>query len=222
MSSRTHEIYGAAPLPASRTARRANTRAVLTRWLSYVILAAGAGLAFTFAVELGLFRAISKPEQLKLAPVENPTLITGGPSKILGFDKNKLPFEITAQKGVQDAQVDSLVHLQDVDSNFARPDGTKLVITSITAAYESKTKALDLEGKVVFTEGARFTARMEKASVNMDDQSLSSRSPVAVDVIGGKITADSLTITSNGERIIFRGGVKARFVTQKGNSGDGQ
>ncbi len=40
--------------------------------------------------------------------------------------------------------------------------------------------------------------------------------------VGGKITADSLTITSNGERIIFRGGVKARFVTQKGNSGDGE
>ncbi len=63
---------------------------------------------------------------------------------------------------------------------------------------------------------------MDKAAVNMDDQTLTSKSPVAVDIIGGKITADSLTITSNGERILFRGGVKARFVTQKGTSGDGE
>lgn len=222
MSSRTHDFYEAGPLPATRSARRANTRAVLTRWLSYVILAAGAGLAFTFAIELGLFQNITKTEAPPLAPVENPNLITGGPSQISGFDKNKLPFVITAKKGIQDAKIDSLVHLQQVDSNFARPNGAKLVITSRAAAYETKTKALELEGEVLFTEGARFTAHMDKASVNMDDQTLASRSPVSVDVIGGRITADSLSITSNGERIIFRGGVKARFVTQKSNSGDGQ
>ena len=207
---------------AGAPVRRANARAGLTRWLSYVIVAAAAGLAVTFAVELGLFTPKIQKTDAPLAPVEKPNQITGGPSKISGFDKNNLPFEITAQKGVQDEKIETVVHLETVDSNFARPNGAKLNITSTGAVYETKTKALELDGNVVFAEGDRFRAHMDKAAVNMADQTLTSRSPVAVDIIGGKITADSLTITSNGERILFRGGVKARFVTQKGNSGDGE
>jgi lipopolysaccharide export system protein LptC len=223
MSSRTHEFYEDAPVaPAGPSARRANTRAGLTRWLSYVVLAAAAGLALTFAIELGLFQDLNRKPDAPLAPVENPSQITGGPSKISGFDKNKRPFEITAQKGVQDATVDTLVHLQQVHSSFDRPDGAKLHITSKTAAYETELKTLDLEGDVVFDQGERFTARMDKAAVDMDDQSMVSKSPVSVDIIGGTITADSLAITSNGDRIIFRGGVKSHFVRQKSKSGDGE
>jgi lipopolysaccharide export system protein LptC len=221
MSSHTRELFEAQPMRAA-PARRANTRAGLTRWLSYVALAAAAGLALTFAVELGLFERKPEHPDTPLAPVEKPNQITGGPSRISGFDKNSLPFEITAQKGVQDEKNENLVHLEAVDSTFARPNGAKLNITSHGADYETKTKSLDLEGDVIFAEGQRFRARMDKAAVNMEDQTLMSRSPVSVDIIGGKITADSLTITSNGERIIFRGGVKANFVTQKGNSGDGE
>ncbi|MBL8788918.1 MAG: LPS export ABC transporter periplasmic protein LptC [Rhizobiales bacterium] len=216
MSSRTHDFYDDAQAPsAGASARRANTRAGLTRWLSYVVLAGAAGLALTFAIELGLFRDMARTPETPLAPVENPSQITGGPSRISGFDKNKRPFVITAQKGVQDANVDTLVHLQQVQSSFDRPDGSKLHITSRTAAYEAEVKTLDLEGDVRFDQGERFRARMEKAAVDMEDQSMVSKSPVVVDIIGGTITADSLAITSNGDRIIFRGGVKSHFVTQK-------
>lgn len=209
-------------LRSAPRARRANARAGMTRWLSYVALAVAAGLGLAFALELGLLERPAPKTDAPLAPVEKPNQITGGPSKISGFDRNRLPFEITAQKGVQDEKSETIVHLQTVDSVFARPNGAKLNITSKGAVYETKSKALELDGDVVFAEGQRFRAHMQKAAVNMDDQTLTSKSPVAVDIIGGKITADSLTITSNGERIIFRGGVKARFVTQKGNSGDGE
>ena len=110
-------------------------------------------LALTFAVELGVFEPAAPKGDGVLAPVENPNQITGGPSKISGFDKNNLPFEINAQRGVQDAKVESLVHLQTVDSVFARPNGAKLNITSKGANYETKTKDLDLVGDVVFAEG---------------------------------------------------------------------
>lgn len=222
MSSRTHEYYEDAPLSVGASARRANTRAGLTRWLSYVVLAGAAGLALTFAIELGLFNDFGKKAEAPLAPVENPNQITGGPSKIQGFDKNKRPFEITAQKGVQDATIDTLVHLQEVKSSFDRPDGDKLLITSSTAAYETEQKTLALKGDVRFDQGNRFRARMESATVDMQDQSMQSTSPVSVDIIGGTITADSLTISSNGDRILFRGGVKSHFVTQKSKSGDGE
>lgn len=204
-------------------AARARTRAGLARWFSFLALVAALGLVISFMVQLGVFNLSPKNQVVVVeAPVENPNQVTGGPSRIAGFDKNNLPFTITAQHGEQDAGVASLVHLNAISSEFTRPSGAKLAITSNTALYETRTKALDLEGEVLFAEGDRFRARMDKASVNMDDQTLTSRSPVSVDIIGGHITADSLAISSNGSRILFKGGVKARFVTQRQNSGDGQ
>lgn len=208
--------------PPQRFSRRARRRASASQWLAWVALAAAAGLGLTFALQLGVFDAVAPKTDVVLAPVETPNQISGGPSKISGFDKNKLPFEITAQRGVQDAAVQSLIHLEQVESAFARPSGATLTITSNGAAYETKVKSLELQGNVVFAEGTRFRAHMEKASVNMDDQTLTSKSPVSVDIIGGTITADSLSISPNGERILFKGGVKARFVTQKPASGDGE
>jgi lipopolysaccharide export system protein LptC len=218
MSSHTEGYYDAQP----GSARRAQTRAAAARWFAYVALALALGLGVTFAVQLGIFGKATPKTETQLAPVEKPNQITGGPSKIAGFDKNKLPFEITASKGVQDEVNENLVHLETVDSVFARPNGAKLTINSSAAAYETKTKDLELQGSVVFAEGDRFRAHMDKASVNMEDQTLTSRSPVAVDIIGGKITADNLTISSNGERIIFKGGVKARFMTNRPKPGDGE
>jgi lipopolysaccharide export system protein LptC len=215
-------LEGPARRAARPATRRAQWRVGAARWLGLVALAAAAGLGLTFAVQLGLFdRAVQKPD-VALAPVENPAQITGGPSRISGFDKNNLPYEITAQKGVQDASLDSLVHLQEVRSEFARPSGATLNITSDGAEFETRSKSLELSGNVVFAEGQRFRARMDRASVNMDNQTLTSKSPVSVDIIGGTITADSLAISPNGERILFKGGVKARFVTQKPTSGDGE
>jgi lipopolysaccharide export system protein LptC len=204
-----------------RAARRARVKSWVAGWLALLVLAAALGFGLTYLVQLGVFSPVV-PDQPPQAPVQKPNQIVSGASHIGGFDKNNLPYEITAKHGEQDATNADLVHLQDVVSDFARPGGEKLNVTSKLAHYQTKTKALQLEGQVVFSQGSRFTAHMEKADVNMDDQSLTSRSPVDVDIIGGKITAPSLTISANGERILFKGGVKAQFVTQKDATGDGQ
>jgi LPS export ABC transporter protein LptC len=205
-----------------RRARRAAARAGVSQWLAYVALALAAGLGLTFAVQLGAFDWAPEKQALELRPVERPNQITGGPSKISGFDRNNLPFEINARRGVQDEKTESLVHMEEVTSSFARPSGDTLSITSDGAAYETKSKALELHGNVLFAEGQRFRARMDRAAVNMDDQTLTSKSPVSVDIIGGTITADSLSISPNGERILFKGGVKARFSSKSTATGDGE
>ena len=73
---------------------------------------------------------------------------------------------------------------------------------------------------MVFDEVQRFRATMEGAVVNTDTQTLQSKSPVRVEVIGGTIEADSFTVSERGSRMLFKGGVKARFVTQDRPSGD--
>ncbi len=234
MSSHTEPHFASAPLAlpvmvrddrrrfGENSARRARTRLGLARWLAWVALAVALGLSLTFLVQLGIFDAAQPKVDLAVAPARFPDQISGGRSRISGFDKNNLPFEINAEKGVQDKERDTLVHLSTLNSTFQRPTGAVLTMTAASASYETKMKSLELSGDVVFAEGQRFRAHMDKAAVNMNDQTLTSKSPVSVDIIGGRITADSLTISANGERILFKGGVKASFVTKKPNSGDGE
>ena len=96
-------------------------------------------------------------------------------------------------------------------ADFIRPAGENLNVTSDKAQYDSKSKQMDLAGDVVLNQGQKFKATMDKATVNTVDQTLQSQSPVVVETRGGIIHADSLTVLDNGNRVLFKGGVKAHF-----------
>ena len=153
--------------------------------------------------------------------VAKPEQITSQNASIAGTDKNNLPFEIHAKSGEQDKLLEHVVHMQAVTSVFERPSGSKLDVSSDTGRYDRKTKGLELDGNVVFSEGTRFRAVMQKASIDTQYQSLASQSPVKVDMQGTLIEAGSLTVTGGGTRLLFKGGVKAHFEPKKNNTGDG-
>ena len=203
---------------AAASAKRWGTTLKILGWGAAAV---GLILGGVFVVHVSIL-APTPPQQVKTPEViANPEQITGTESRIIGVDRNQRPFEIRAKTGQQDKLIETLVHLQSVDGDFERPSGAKLDVTATAAKYDTKTKALELEGDVVFGEGNRFKALMDKAALNMDDMSLQSRAPVKVDMQGTAIQADSLSVSDNGNRILFRGGVKARFVTNSAKTGDG-
>jgi lipopolysaccharide assembly outer membrane protein LptD (OstA) len=141
------------------------------------------------------------------------------PQDVTAVDVIEKPEQITSTNA-SIAGREHLVHMNEVTSVFERPSGAKLDVSSQTGQYDRKTKALELSGDVVFSEGTRFKAVMEKAAIDTNTQMLTSRSPVKVDMQGTMIEADSLTVTENGTRILFKGGVRARFENKK-KTGDG-
>ena len=62
-------------------------------------------------------------------------------------------------------------------------------------------------------EEGHYIAHMEAASVNVDDHSLISKTPVKVDTSSGTVEADGMTVGPYGTRIVFTGHVKANFAT---------
>jgi lipopolysaccharide export system protein LptC len=190
--------------------------------LGIAALIGAAGVMALFIWQAGVL-APPAPQDVKSEDVvEKPEQITSQNARISGRDKNDRPFEIRAKSGEQDKNIDNLVHMNDVTSVFERPSGEKLDVTSQGGLYDRKTKALELSGNVVFSEGARFKAVMDKAAINTENQSLTSKSPVKVDMQGTMIEADSLNVTDNGTRILFKGRVKARFVSKTKTTGDGE
>ncbi len=208
-------------ISTEESAARAH-RLVNAQWRANAVQKLGllAGLAVLaliayFIIKAG-FLVPPAPQDVKSEiAIANPDVATGQGARINGFDRNNHAYEIRAKSGVQDKTVSSLVHLEGMTADFIRPAGENLTVTSDKAHYDNKSKVMDLAGNVVLDQTEKFKATMEKATVNTVDQSLQSQSPVVVETRGGIIHADSLTVTENGNRILFKGRVRAHFEGSK-------
>ena len=124
---------------------------------------------------------------------------------------------MTAKRGRQDAVKPNIVHLEDIEAVFRKPGGKVYNVTSASGVYDDKAKDVDLEGQVVISEATTFTARMEKAYVQIETKAMTSDVPVTVDMVGGgTIAANGMQITDDGTKILFLNGVKARFGAETG------
>jgi lipopolysaccharide export system protein LptC len=200
---------------AEKLARQANFRVKVSTYLGLGAVALGFFVLLAFLIQSGFFSNFLPHPVIAPETLENATVISGTESHISGLDKENLPYEIAAKKGVQDKASDHLVHLQTVTGVFHRPNNKLVNLNSNSAIYDAKTKAMTLDGDVVFEEPGRYTARMQKASMNLDDKSLVSESPVHVDMANGTVEADSLEISDSGKRSLFKGRVKAVFEGTK-------
>jgi lipopolysaccharide export system protein LptC len=208
---------------SSRTENRA-ARAVrwagLSKFLSWLAVAIGAGFVALFLVQAGLFSALLPDEQPPQPELPNPDQITAIESTVNGLDRENQPYTVKAKRGWQDEVVPTLVHLEGIEGQFRRTSGKDYTLVARTGAYDTKVKELDLAGAVTITEKERFTAVMEKAHVVVEDKKLTSDVAVAVTFAQGTITANGMQITDDGNRILFLNGVKARF-SGAGAKGDG-
>ena len=198
---------------ADGRARRAVARARAAPLLGLAAGIIGLGVVGAFLTQSLFINPDPPKADVVGTPPKVEKVVSGQASKITGFDKNKQPFELAAINGTQDTTNLDLVHLQTVTGTFHREDGGAIALASNTAQYDSKSKSLSMQGKVTLKEEGRYEARMESASVNVDDHSLVSQTPVKVDTSTGTVEADGMTVGPYGGRIVFKGHVKATFET---------
>jgi LPS export ABC transporter protein LptC len=200
---------------------RAAARATAARVLSVLVLAATGLGALAYLYQAGLFSGLA-PKPVANPPVaERPSQVTSGTAAVSGYDKDKLPYVVNAEKGFQDAANDKVIHLETVAGEFQRATGSAIKVGAKTAKYDSAAKNLELEGSVVIKDGERYTATMEKAEVAVEDKKMTSDVPVVVTMQNGTIAANGLAITNDGKNILFTNGVKAHFGGG-GTKGDGK
>ncbi len=202
-------------------ARKAKTRSGLSAKAGLLAMAVGAGLLGLFVWQAGVLAPPAPQDIVTDDKIDKPDQITGLDASITGRDANDRPYQINAKSGEQDRLQDHIIHMQTVTSVFERPTGAKLDVSSDTGIYDRKSKGLELIGNVVFSEGERFRATMQKAAIDTQMQTLDSQSPVKVDMQGTMIEAASLSVKDNGTRLLFKGGVKAHFEMKKTATGDG-
>lgn len=192
-------------------AQKALRRAGLARGMSWLAMALGAGLVVAFLAQAGLFSLLVPKPQVQ-PPSLKPEQISATQSTVSGVDNQKQPYEVKARFGWQDDAKPSLIHLEEPQGVFHRAEGAQYTIRADRGRYDTKVKALDLDGNVVLEQKERFTARMEKANVLVEEKTLASDTPVTVTFASGSVSANGMQITDDGERILFLNGVRARFA----------
>jgi lipopolysaccharide export system protein LptC len=168
-----------------------------------------------FVWQAGVISPPSPQDVVATDTVLKPAQTTSLNAGISGVDVNNRPYQIRAVQSEQDAAQKALIYMNGVDSAFERPTGAKVDVKSDKGVYNRDSKALELTGNVVFVEANRFRAEMQKAQINTKDQTMTSQSPVKVDMQGSLIEAETLTVTEGGARILFKGGVKAKLRTNR-------
>jgi lipopolysaccharide export system protein LptC len=196
---------------ADKLLQAAARRARLAPLLSWAALAVGLGLILVFLIQAGLLQALIPRPKPVPPTVEMPEQISGSYARIAGFDRENQPYEVTAKKGYQDKENTGLLHMQELTGTFHRKTGQSLALFSDTGLYDSKVKAMELEGNVKIVEEGRFTATMAKAHVELEKKNLLSNVPVVVEMGTGTITANGMQVSNDGNNIKFLNGVKARF-----------
>jgi lipopolysaccharide export system protein LptC len=190
---------------------------LLPRLTSGLALLLALGFAGVFFYQAGSFQSLL-PDQDSAPPVAiAPDKTTVVATEVGGFDKDKLPFQITADKALQDEKTPNLVRLEKVTGTFKRISGQILRVTADSALYDSDKRILDLESNVELVLDNRVTARLKSARVNVDDKSLRAEVPVDVAFRDGDVKANGVEISDDGKRILFLNGVKSRF----GGKGEG-
>jgi lipopolysaccharide export system protein LptC len=200
---------------------RARRRAGLAPLLSYGSAGIAIVIAAAFFYQAGMFESLV-PKEVPVPPkVDNPEQISAKESTVTGLDREQQPYEITAEKALQDKNKPNKVYLDRVTGKFRRTSGEVLNVVANRALYDSDTKLLDLDGDVRITSKDRFTALMQKAQVITKDKALTSSVPVEVDFGSGTVLANGLEITDDGKRILFLNRVKATFKSPA-KKGDGK
>ncbi len=194
-----------------RLSKQAGRRALFARFVGPLAGLGGLGIFVAYLFQSGFFAMLMPVPQVETDSRPATTEISGVDALINGFDKDGLPYTITANRAVQDANNSKLVHLDGPHGVFSRGSGKTMELSAKTAVYDAETKLLNLEGDVVFAQAGSYKATMLKADLNLDDMGLSSKSAVHVEMGSGHVDADHLEINDNGKKTLFTGHVKANL-----------
>ena len=202
MSSRIEAIQR---VSRGRTARAA-TRSRIAPYFSGAFALVVLLLVGIFIYQAGTFT--SKPKLGEVLPADQVTVTD---STITGLDKQQRPYSISARTAIQDKDNPNFITLDEVRGATNRSNGDPITFQSLKGFYDSDVKTLDLDTNVVIRSQGRFTARMDKAHVIVEEKRLTSNVPVAVDLNTGTINANGVEIANDGNNILFLNGVKAHF-----------
>lgn len=142
--------------------------------------------------------------------MENPNLN--------GFDKDKRPFKLSADRAIQNADQPRRVELVNIAATLPMDDTRFAEITAGNGVYDAEQKTLVLSQQIHVNTTDGMKIDLGDADVDIGKGSLKTPNPVFASTPQADISADSLLISDSGEQIVFEGTVRLTLRPKESNS----
>ena len=207
----------ATPPDREQAFAKARRRSARVRFLRVAILVGGLGLA---AAMIGI--AIFNPFASKLGALSfsklsvNGTMVTMLRPKLTGFRSDGQPYELTAERALQDITNPTVLELQKLDGEIGRSQGEATHLSADAGVYDSAREHMNLT-KNVRIGNTRFDVRLRSADIDFKTGVYQSNEPVEIHVGDGTtISGDRATARNNGHEMIFEGHVRTNIIPKAG------
>ncbi len=196
-----------------RAFAKARRHTARVRFLRAAILVGGLGSA---AAMIGI--AIFNPFATKFGALSFSNLSVDGTKitmvrpKLAGFRSDGQPYDLTAERALQDIANPTVLELVKLDGEIGKTQGESTHLSADAGVYDSVRERMKLT-KNVRIGNARFDVRLRSAEIDFKTGVYKSNEPVEVHVGDGTtITCDRAAARNNGQELTFEGHVRTKII----------
>lgn len=185
-------------------AKRHSKRVSQLKWLlpiSAFIIIAMVIAAFVFRTVVPVNITIGK------TGVENGKLVMNNPN-LNGFDAKKRPFSLKADRAIQSVEDPTQVELENIVAKLPLADKLFADVVAANGSFDANSKNLELGGGILINTNDGMKMELSDAYIDVNAGTMKTHRPIAFTSDKASISAQSLEIHDNGDRVIFETDVK--------------
>ena len=198
----------------------AKRHSLIVRFLRFLI-PFGSILALTGIIAIAVFdpfRTISTG--LAVASFNlSGSQITMEQPHLRGFKQDMRPYEVNADKALQDLKNPTLLDLSDLKAKVGLADKKTALIEAMQGLYDSQAEKMSIDRPLNIKSDA-YDVQMRSAKVDFKAGTVFTDQAVRVIMSTGTIDADKMEVIDSGRKIVFSGRVKTLLQSNDPVSGD--
>jgi LPS export ABC transporter protein LptC len=132
-----------------------------------------------------------------------------------GFNKDGGKYVVRAKTAIQDLVNTEFVRLNDITGDMTDANKSKTNLTAAKGEFNTKTNQLELTGGIDIVADSGLKAKLSTATIQTNENIISSKEPVLVEMPSGTIRSNEMRILSKSREIAFVNDVKAHLVPPK-------
>ena len=136
-----------------------------------------------------------------------------------GFKQDMRPYEVNADKALQDLKNPTLLDLSDMKAKVGLADRKTALIEAMRGLYDSQAEKMSVD-KPLHIKSDSYDVQMQSAKVDFKAGSVFTDQAVRVIMSTGTIDADKMEVIDSGRRIVFSGRVKTLLQSNDPALGD--
>jgi lipopolysaccharide export system protein LptC len=136
-----------------------------------------------------------------------------------GFKQDMRPYEVNADKALQDLKQPALLDLSDMKAKVGLADRKTALIEALQGLYDSQAEKMTVD-KPMHIKSDSYDVHMQSARVDFKAGNVFTDQSVHVIMTTGTIDADRMEVIDSGRKIVFSGRVKTFLQSNDPAAGD--